>query len=303
MARIVDERIPSLEGRVALITGASRGIGRAIAQRYAAAGATIVLTARSLGSVVAGQRHGESWSVPGTLEETTALVEKVGGKAHLIACDIENEAQRTALVGQAVAAAGRLDILVNNAGFADYALIEHMPMAVYRRTIEHYLTTPFVLSQAAIPVMRAQGAGWIVNLGSASAQKPIRPYMEADTKGGMVIYGAVKAALARFTQGLAAELLDSNIAVNLLAPSGAIRTPGADAYIPDWFQGEPIEYIAAVALDLLHAPAAERTGLLAHSLHYCTHYDLPVTSLDGATRLPPPPAQAWSHPDIPASGL
>jgi NAD(P)-dependent dehydrogenase (short-subunit alcohol dehydrogenase family) len=75
-------------------------------------------------------------------------------------------------------------ILIDNAGFADYAPVETMPMAVYQRTIEHYLTTPFVLPQAAIPVMKAQCQGWIVNIGSASAQKPVRPYMEADIHGG-----------------------------------------------------------------------------------------------------------------------
>jgi NAD(P)-dependent dehydrogenase (short-subunit alcohol dehydrogenase family) len=303
MSLVSDDRIPSLEGRVALVTGASRGIGRAIAQRLASAGATVVLSARSLGKVHGSERHGATVALPGTLEETAALIEQSGGRAHLVACDIENAAERAALVGKALSVAGRLDILVNNAGFADYSPVETMPMAVYQRTIEHYLTTPFVLCQAAIPAMKAQGQGWIVNLGSASAQKPIRPYMEADVKGGMTIYASVKAALARFTQGLAAELLESNIAVNLLAPSGAIRTPGADAYIPDWFQGEPIEYIAAVALDLVHEPATARTGLVTHSLHYCEHHALPVTSLDGTTRLPPPPKQSWSHPDIVPSGF
>jgi NAD(P)-dependent dehydrogenase (short-subunit alcohol dehydrogenase family) len=127
--------------------------------------------------------------------------------------------------------------------------------------------------------------------------------MEADMLAGLTVYAAVKAAIARFTLGLAAELFQSNIAVNLVAPSGAIRTPGADAYIPDWFEGEPIEYIAAVALDLVHLSAAERTGVIAHSLHYCAHHELPVTSLDGTSRLPPPPQPAWSPPDIEPSGL
>lgn len=86
--------------------------------------------------------------------------------------------------------------------------------------------------------------------------------------------------------------------MNLVAPSGAIRTPGAEDYIPDWVEAEPIEYLAGVTLDLVHEPAALRTGLIAHSLQYCEHYALPVTSLDGRTRMPPQPKQAWNHPDI-----
>jgi NAD(P)-dependent dehydrogenase (short-subunit alcohol dehydrogenase family) len=294
---------PSLKGRVALITGASRGIGRAIAQRLASAGATVVLTARSANRVAGAVRDGQPVILPGTLEETAALIEGAGGRALVIPCDIEAASERAGLVAEAVAAAGRLDILVNNAGFADYAPVATMPDEVYFRTVEHYLTTPFVLCRAAIPVLKAQGQGWILNIGSASAQKPVRPYMDADIAGGMTVYAAVKAALARFTQGLAAELLDCNIAVNLVAPSGAIRTPGASGYIPDWFEGEPIEYIAAVALDLVHEPASTKTGLVTHSLHYAEHSGLAVTTLDGKLLLPPPPARQWSHPEINPTGL
>ena len=294
---------PSLHGKIALVTGASRGIGRALAQRFAAAGATVVVTARSLGSAVAGQRDGGPVVIPGTLEETVALIEQAGGRAIAIACDLENPAERAALVGQAVGAAGRLDILVNNAGFADYVQVEDMSDDVYQRTLEHYLTAPFVLSRAAIPVMRAQGGGWILNLGSSAAQRPLRPFREVEAKSGSAVYAAVKAAIARFTQGLALEVLDGNIAVNLVAPSGAIRTPGASGLIPKGFSAEPIEYIAATALDLVHRPAAELTGVLAHSLHYAKHYELPVTGLDGQGRLPTPTIPDWNHPDIIPSGI
>src|SRR5215469_5280637 len=150
-----NENKRSLAGKVALVTGASRGIGRAIAQRLAAGGAAVVATARSLDQAKAE---------PGTLMETVALIETNGGRAIALAADIERAEDREALIPRAVQAAGALDILVNNAGYADYAKVENMTDATFERTITHYLGAPFVLSRAAIPYMRARGAGWIVNV-------------------------------------------------------------------------------------------------------------------------------------------
>src|SRR4051812_47096075 len=192
---------PSLAGKKALVTGASRGIGRAIAQRLAGAGAIVVVTARSLDTAVQG-------GIAGTLAETVGLIEKAGGRAIPLAADLEKASDREALIGRAVQAlGGGLDILVNNAGFAHYERVETMPMAMFDRTIDHYFKSPFTLSQAAIPYFKKAGAGWIVNIGSSEAQPPIRPFLDHNKRGGGVIYAAIKAALARFTQGLAAELV------------------------------------------------------------------------------------------------
>lgn len=282
-----------LRGRVALVTGSSRGIGRAIAQRLAAAGATVVVTGRSLE---------QATGVPGTLAETVALIEAAGGRAIALAADLENPAERDALVARAAAAAGGLDILVNNAGYADYARVEEMPLRMFERTVEHYLRTPFVLAQAAIPLMRARGAGWIVNIGSVTAQPPLKPYDWFSANGGATVYAAVKAALNRFTQGLAAELLDSNIAVNMVGPSTAIRTPGASRYIPEDYPTEDVTYLAATVLAMCHLPAAQRTGLLAHSMHFPAALRLPVFSLDGRQRLADAQIPRHSHPAVNASG-
>jgi 3-oxoacyl-[acyl-carrier protein] reductase len=119
----------------------------------------------------------------------------------------------------------------------------------------------------------------------------------------MVVYGAAKAALARLTQGMAMEVFDGNIAVNLVAPSGAIITPGAAEFIPEGLDDEPIEYIAAVAFDLVHRPPSERTGIVAHSMHYAKHYNVPVTGLDGKGLLPSHEIPTWVHPDIISSGM
>jgi NAD(P)-dependent dehydrogenase (short-subunit alcohol dehydrogenase family) len=113
----------------------------------------------------------------------------------------------------------------------------------------------------------------------------------------------MKAALNRFTQGLAAELVDANIAVNMVGPSTAIRTPGASEMIPERYSTEDVEYLAETVLAMCHLPAAERTGLLAFSMHYPWATDLQVMSLDSRTQFPRREPPERSHPAIPANGL
>ena len=293
---------PILDGKVALVTGASRGIGRAIAQRLASAGATVVVTARSLDQPATSQRFASARAVNGTLSETVELIKAAGGNAIALAADLENAEQRDGLVSRAVEAAGRLDILVNNAGFADYSTVESMSMETFNRTVEHYFRVPFALAKAAIPFMKANKAGWIVNIGSVTAFPPKKPYPAYRRTGGDVVYASCKAALNRFTQGLAAELLDYNIAVNVIGPSTAIRTPGASELIPEAYPTEDVEYLAETALALSHLPAAERTGLITSSMHFPYHHNLQVKTLDGRSDMPRRGPPEWSHPDISPSG-
>lgn len=292
-----------LAGKVALVTGSSRGIGRAVAQRLASAGATIVVTGRSAGAPVAITRSGQQQVMPGTLEETVAIIEAAGGKAIPIAADLEKDDERDTLVDRAAEAAGRLDILVNNAGLVEHARVEDMTLASFERMVTHHLRAPFRLSQAAIPHMRRSGAGWIVNIGSIVAYPPVRPYDEYARMGGDAAYGAAKAGLHRFTQALAAEMIDHNIAVNAVGPSTAIRTPGADMLIPEGYPTEDVEYLAETVLAMCHLPAGERTGLVAFSMHYPWHANLPVMSLDGTTSFPRREPPAVSHPATSPDGL
>jgi len=291
-----------LSGKTALVTGSSRGIGRAIARRLAAEGATVAVTARACEPSLS-VRGGAASVVPGTIDETVALVESAGGSAFGIAADLEDAAARGGLIDAVLDRTGRIDILVNNAGFADYAVVEEMSMATFDRTVEHYLRTPFVLTKAAVPHMRKQDGGWIVNIGSVTGVAPIRPYRDYNRTAGDVIYASCKAALHRFTQGVAAELVDDNIAVNCVGPSTAVRTPGAGQLIPDDFPTEPVEYLAETVLAMCHLPAAERTGLVAFSLHYPWSQHLPVHSLDGATVLEPLQPPAGANPNVVAAGM
>lgn len=291
-----------LTGKIALVTGSSRGIGRAIAQRLAAEGATVAVTARAY-QPSQSIRAGSAAAIPGTIDETIDLIENAGGSAFGITADLEDAAARDGLVEAVLDRTGRLDILVNNAGFADYSVIEDMSLETFDRTVGHYLRTPFVLTKAAVPHMRKQGGGWIVNIGSVTGLAPARPYREYNKTSGDVIYASMKAALHRFTWGVAAELLDANIAVNCVGPSTAVRTPGAAQLIPDSFPTEPVEYLAETVLAMCHLPAAERTGLVAFSLHYPWSQHLPVHSLDGKGELPPLAPPATANPNILPAGL
>lgn len=241
--------------------------------------------------------------MPGTLSETVALIEAAGGKAISLTADLEDPAQRDSLIDRAAELAGRLDILVNNAGFADYVRVEDMPLDTFDRTIEHYVRVPFRLSQDAIRHMRETGAGWIVNIGSITAYPPVRPYADYVRQGGDVIYASVKAALHRMTQGLAAEMLDANIAVNSVGPSTAVRTPGAEALIPPDYPCEDVAYLAETVLAMCHLPASERTGLVAFSMHFPHATGLQVHSLDGRLLLPPAAPPLFSHPATSHDGL
>jgi len=283
----------SLDGRVALVTGASRGIGRAIARRLAKAGAHVGVTARSLD--VAGD-------YAGTLAETVGQIEAAGGRAFALQADLEDAADRAGVVDRAVTEAGRLDILVNAAGFAQYAPIADMSDAIVDATFDHYLRAPLVLSRAAIPVMRGQGEGWIVNVGSVTGERPFKPYDDFARLGGATLYATMKAGLSRFTQGLAAELQDDGIAVNQIGPTGAISTPGADRYIPDDYPTENVWYLAEAAFALCHAPAKERTGLVTYSLQFPRALGLDTVDLDTGEALPLPELPGFSHPDIRPAG-
>jgi NAD(P)-dependent dehydrogenase (short-subunit alcohol dehydrogenase family) len=272
------ENAKSLTGKVAIVTGASRGIGRAIAERLGSAGATVVIAARSLSSSVN--------ELSGTLSETAAAIEQAGGKAIMIACDVENADSRANLINETIAKTGRLDILVNNAGRAIHAKIGDFTTADTVSQVEQYLISPFELTKLALPQMRKQGKGWIINLGSSTAHTPSGPpYDDYTTHGGAALYAALKTSIHRLSISLAAELLADDISVNVVAPVGAILTPGVEALgvITEETMAyvEPADHIAEAALDFAEAEPRTKTGKVAFSYLYLDEIGRTTRSLDG----------------------
>ena len=174
-----------LSAKVALVTGASRGIGRYLATAMARRGATVVVTARRLDS---------SPGQGGTLRGTAEAIEREGGRAFAIPASISDPAGAKALIEQAVEAAGRLDILVNNAATYPEVRIEDMDVEEWQEAVDINLNAIFYLTHYALPIMAAQGGGRIVNVSSEMAvyRRPTRVAYHGD-KGGSrcLLAGAV----------------------------------------------------------------------------------------------------------------
>ncbi len=186
---------PDLKGHVALVTGASRGIGAAIAVALAEAGAAVAVNYR--------ERADEASAVVARIKET-------GGRAVAIAADVSQADAVAAMVRQVVTALGPVDILINNAGVAIPRGIDDLTESEFDQTIAVNLKSAFLCSQAVLPAMRAANWGRIVNISSGAARG-------AGAIG--VHYNASKAGMEGLTRGYAARLVKQGMTVNAVAPS------------------------------------------------------------------------------------
>ena len=251
-----------MTGRTAIVTGASRGIGRTIAELLAAEGARVVCVARTLNE---GDHRLE-----GSLNGTVGGIRGGGGEATPVAADISSEAECLKLVEAARAAYGRIDALVNNAALNYYIPTVEYPTNRWIKAFAVNVHAPFILSKAVLPDMIAAGRGAIVNISSGSAIGPGRgPYKDQKVRGG-VMYGATKAALERFTQGLAQEVAQhGGIAVSCVSPSRTVPTPGTVYHklmaSLDDPRGEPPMMMARAALLLASEPAEKVNGRVTYS--------------------------------------
>ncbi len=262
-----------LDGKNAFVTGASRGIGKAIAQRFAAEGASVVVCASRLGT------HG---SLKGTLEATVAEIEAAGGKAAAIACDLSDPEARSDLIERASALFGPIHILVNNAARSTMAAPSEVSTGQRNAMFDLNVNVPVELTQQVLPSMREHG-GWILNISSRTAVQEPPPYPDSKMANFIIgAYGASKAALDRYTQALAHELVEEGIFINAMAPSNIVMTPGA-SYVRDIAQRrpdmvEPIEMMAEAALELCSQRHVGQVVLSRDLLHAVAR---PVRSLDG----------------------
>jgi NAD(P)-dependent dehydrogenase (short-subunit alcohol dehydrogenase family) len=248
-----------LDGRVAIVTGASRGIGAEIARQFAQAGAAVAVAART---VEAGTSR-----FAGTIAETVKQIQDAGGTAVAIPADLSRPEDRERLVSEATARLGGPDILVSNAAVTYFTPVTEFTPRRFALMFNVQVEAPFHLAQLVIPGMRSKGRGWILNVSSGAARHPAFPPGPRALHGGTV-YGMCKAALERFSTGLAAELYADNIAVNALSPSKVVPTPGTlfhhltTEHDPN---AEPPSVMAEAALALCGGGPRELTGRIAYS--------------------------------------
>jgi citronellol/citronellal dehydrogenase len=250
-----------MEGRVAVITGASRGIGQRIAERFAAEGAAVALVARTLAP-------GTS-RLPGSLEEVADGIRAAGGKAEALAADLTDPADVETVIARAAGALGPVDTLVNNAGANFYGPAVDVRASRYQVMFDMMVRAPFRLCQLAVPGMAQRGRGWVLNITSKQARHPAGPPYPDWASDGSVAYGMCKAALDRFTTGLAAELHGTGVAVNALGTSGLVVTPGVavvSPHTPENAVVEPDDAMAEAALRLCTTPPESVTGTINYSM-------------------------------------
>ncbi|MFC5753910.1 SDR family NAD(P)-dependent oxidoreductase [Actinomadura rugatobispora] len=250
-----------MDGRVALVTGASRGIGQYIAERFAAEGAAIALVARTVSP--------GSSSLPGSLDEVMGRIRDNGGRVEAVPADLTVPEDVETVVERAEAALGPVDTLVNNAGVNFYGPALDIPARRYGLMFQMMVHAPFRLCQLAVPGMIERGRGWVLNITSKQARHPMGPPYPDWASDGCVPYGMCKAALDRLTTGLAAELHGTGVNVNSLGTSGLVMTPGVAVVSPHTPDNAPVEdadAMANAALALCGARPAPVTGRIAYSM-------------------------------------
>ena len=252
-----------LDGKVCVITGASRGIGAEIARVFAAEGGKVIAAARTL--------HEGDHPLEGSLETTVNDIKKAGGEATPVAADISMPEDCEKLIESAREIYGPVDVMVNNAALTYFIPVKDYPLNRWMRSWAVNFHAPFILSKLVLEDMVPRKSGSIVNISSGAAIGPGRgPYEgRSSPESGGTCYGAEKAALERFSQGLAQEVYSYGISVTCVSPSQVVPTPGTVFHKlvsgMDDPRGEPTELMAKAALLLATEPLDTVTGRVTYS--------------------------------------
>lgn len=227
-----------LNGRVAIVTGASRGIGKALAVGLAARGAAVVCAARTFDEQPGG--------LPGSVAATADDITRDGGRALAVRCDVGVADDLDALVDATTREYGRVDVLVNNAMAPTRGSFDDMTVEMWDESMRANVRSLFLLAKLVVPHMAATGGGSIVNVSSGGADHAATAAMPP----GFVTYVVAKAAMERFTTAVAPELVERGVSVNALRP-GAVKTELATLELGDDFDWtgwtEPEAVVPAVA--------------------------------------------------------
>ena len=258
-----------LDDKVVIVTGASRGIGKDIALLFAAEGGKVICAARTV--------EEGSHPLEGSLNTTIAEIRAAGGEATAAAANISLPEDCEALVQTARDTYGPVDVLVNNAALTYFIPVKDYALNRWMRSWAVNFHAPFILSQLVLEDMMPRGSGSIVNISSGAAIGPGRgPYTDVPPNSGGTCYGAEKAALERFTQGLAQEVYRFGISVTAVSPSQVVPTPGTVFHnlvsgIDDP-RGEHPELMAKAALLLASEPLDDVTGRVTYSQQILKEY-------------------------------
>ena len=258
-----------LDDKVVIVTGASRGIGKDIALLFAAEGGKVICAARTV--------EEGSHPLEGSLNTTISEIRAAGGEATAAAANISLPEDCEALVQTARDTYGPVDVLVNNAALTYFIPVKDYALNRWMRSWAVNFHAPFILSQLVLEDMMPRGSGSIVNISSGAAIGPGRgPYTDVPPNSGGTCYGAEKAALERFTQGLAQEVYRFGISVTAVSPSQVVPTPGTVFHnlvsgIDDP-RGEHPELMAKAALLLASEPLDDVTGRVTYSQQILKEY-------------------------------
>jgi dehydrogenase/reductase SDR family member 1 len=273
--------MPDLKGKIAVVTGASRGVGRGVALGLGEAGATVYITGRTTND----ENRSEGW--PGTIYKTADDVTELGGKGIALQCDHRNDAEVEAVFKQILAEHGKIDILVNNVwgGYermdenGEFTWIKpfwEQPLWRWDAMFNAGVRAFYVASQLAAPSMIAQRSGLIVNISFWAAQK----FM------GNTVYGVAKAATDRMAMYMAHELRNHNVAAVSLYP-GLVRTEGvmANAQYFDMSNSESPQFIGRTVAALAIDPSLmQKSGQVFVAAALALEYGF--TDIDGKQPIP-----------------